>query len=146
MAPDPIRTKPARRAAPPASRFTAAVFADLARRSRYVDPALGPSWGKIVGAEIAALCRPGRITGGKSERVLEIVAPNGAAAARAQFEAEAIRQKVNAYLGPGAIGRIAVRQAGGAPLPAATGKGRPGDGSLGAALGRFRASITRRKP
>jgi len=127
-----IVTKPARSPPPHLRRYTAGVFADLARRTRYVDPALIEAWPALVGAEIAGLCRPGRLSGGRTGRTLELIAPNGAAAARVQFEAEAIRRRLNDYLGPGAIGHISLRQ---------SASGQPGEVRLAGALARFRASI-----
>lgn len=135
---DAVRTKPARQAPPPIRRFAAAVLVDLARRTKFVDPALAAAWTKIVGPELAALCRPGRMTGGRAGRTLEVFAPHGAAAARVQVEAEAIRRAANEYLGPGVIARIAVRQAG---RGAAAAGSADGADALGSALGRFRASI-----
>lgn len=141
--PGPIKTRPARKASPPVGRFTASVFSDLAQKTKFVDPALARAWPRIVGEEIAALCRPGRLTGAKAGRTLEVVVPNGAAAARVQFESGRIRENVNAFLGPGVVARIGVRQAGGkAPKP-------PRDGEnaarLDSALGRFRASFAARR-
>ncbi len=138
----PVVTRPARSAPPAVGRIAARIFADLARKTRYVDPNLAADWPRIVGPEIAGLCRPGRLTGGRLGRTLEVFAPNGAAAARVQFEAESIRRKVNELLGPGAVGRIAVRQAG----------ARPNDGvggersRLETALGRFRSAVSSKKP
>lgn len=135
----PVITRAARQSAPGVSRFSSKVLADLARQTRFVDPSLAADWSRIVGPEFAALCRPGRLSGGRIGRTLEIVAGSGAAASRLHFEAEAIRRKVNEYLGPGAVARIAVRQAG------AGGPDSDG-GKLDAALGRFRAAVTAKKP
>jgi len=135
----PVVTRAARPSAPGLGRYSAQVLAELARQTRFVDPNLAADWSRIVGADFAALCRPGRLSGGRSGRTLEIVATSGAAASRLHFEAEAIRRKVNEYLGPGAVARIAVRQAGA--------KGPDSDdGKLDAALGRFRAAVTAKKP
>lgn len=131
----PIRTRPARRAAPPVGRYTAAIFADLAEKTRFADPQLAARWGAIVGPEIAALCRPGRLTGAGAGRTLELVVRDGAAAARVEFEAEAIRRRLNDALGPGMIGRLSVRQKAGAA---------PSDPRLAAALSRFRAGVKKK--
>lgn len=135
----PVVTKPVRSAPPGVGRIAARIFSDLARQTRYVDPNLAADWPRIVGPKIAGLCRPGRLTGGRLGRTLEVFAPNGAAAARVQFEAEAIRRRVNEFLGPGAVGRIAVRQA-----AARLGEGGEGAG-LESALGRFRAAVSAKK-
>lgn len=131
----PVTTRPARKAPPPLGRYAAAVLADLARRTRFVDPAIASRWPDLVGPEIAALSRPGRLTGAGPGRTLEIIVPDGAAAARVAFEAEAIRRRLNEALGPGAIGRVAVRQR--AEAAAA-------DPRLETALSRFRAAVARR--
>lgn len=132
-----ILTKPARPAPPAVGRAAARIVSDLARKTRFVDPALAADWAGVIGRELAALCRPGRLSGGRGGRTLEIYAKNGAAAARVRFEAETIRRKVNDYLGPGAVGRIVVRQAG-------NDRNTQTD-RLDSALGRFRAGIAARR-
>lgn len=132
-----LKTRPARPAPPAIGRYSAKIFADLAGRTRFVDPALAANWTTLVGAEIAALCRPGRLTGGQVGATLELHAPHAAAAARTQFEAEAIRRRLNNYLGPGRIGRITVLHLQG-PAPV-------GESGLDGALSRFRASLTGKK-
>ncbi len=126
----PIKTRPVRSAPPAISGAARAVIEGLARRTRFVEPNLGADWPSIVGSEAAALCRPGRMTGGRADRTLEVVAANSAAAAKIRFAAEDLRRRVNDHLGPGTIGRIAVRQRG-APNP------DPGPGGA-ATLSRFR--------
>lgn len=136
-APAGARTRPARPAPPAIGRYAAKVFADLARQTRYVDPDLAAEWPRIVGRELALLCRPGRLTGGRIGRTLEILAATGAGATKVQFEAEAIRRRMNEVLGPGVVGRVIVRQT--STLPAG------GDGArLKTALSRFRAAIALR--
>lgn len=130
----PIVSKAVRPAPPAIGRYAARIFSDLARQTRYIDPNLAADWQRLVGPEMASLCRPGRLSGGRLGRTLEVFAANGAAAARVQFEAETIRRKVNEYLGPGAVGRLAVRQAGRAG-------GDGGESQLETTLGRFRASL-----
>ncbi len=134
----PVKTRPAREPPPAIGRYSSKIFADLAGRTNYVDPALAARWADLVGPEIAALCRPGRLTGGRIGATLEVFARNGATASRAQFEAETIRRRLNDYLGPGRVGRITVLQR--AANPAA----EP-SGPLGAALSRFRASVSQKK-
>ena len=134
----PVKTRPARRPPPSIGRYSSKIFAELAGRTNYVDPALASRWVELVGPEIAALCRPGRLTGGRIGATLEVFAPSGAAASRAQFEAETMRRRLNEYLGPGRVGRITVLQR------AAKAAAEPA-GPLGAALSRFRASVTQKK-
>jgi len=138
----------ARRSAPPRiGRLTAGVFADLAKRTRYIDPAIADHWLTIAGPEIASLCRPGRITGDRRMRSLEVYACSGAAGAQLQFLADDLKQRINQYLGPNAIARIAIKQAAGS-APAATAKrpvkaGAPSGppSPLDGALASFRRSI-----
>jgi hypothetical protein len=132
-----VATRPARAAPPSIARAVGAVFADLARRTRHAEPALIERWREIVGAELAGLCAPGRLSGGLKGATLEILARDGAAAARVQFESEAIRRAVNAFLGPAAVARILVRHRSTQTGP---------DGALSGALSRFRASMADRKP
>ncbi len=135
------RTRPARAAPPPIARAAAGVFAALARQTRYVDPILAERWNEIAGEDMAALCRPGRIAGRRADRTLEAHVSSGAAAAQLQMRTEELISRVNAYLGPGAVTRIAIRQTASAKArPEAEGDG----GSLGRALANFRAAVTRR--
>lgn len=141
-------TRPARLSAPAISRAGAAVFAALAKKTKYVEPSLAERWPALAGERLAGLCRPGRLTGRGQGKTLELRVPNGAAAAAAQMEADGLIARLNAYLGPGAVGRIAVIQTGAsAGGPAAADDApdpRPGDGELGAALASFRAAVRRR--
>lgn len=134
--PKPVKTRPARRAPPAVGRYSSKVFAALATRTQYADPDLAARWTELVGRDLAALCRPGRLSGGRIGAALEVRAVSAAAAARVQFEAEAMRRRLNGYLGPGRIGHISVVHHAG-PHAAA--------GPLGAALSRFRASVNSKK-
>jgi hypothetical protein len=134
-----VKTRPARAAPPRIGRHAARLIEDLARVTRYVDPALAARWPEIVGPEFAALSRPGRLTGGRANETLEIYVPSGAAAARLQAEIEIVRGRVNAYLGPERVRRIALRQSAAAAAPGGAASDR-----LDGALARFRASIADR--
>lgn len=123
----PPQTRGPRAAAPPLARFSSALIADLARRTRFVDPEIAARWTELAGPELSRLCRPGRLTGGPSGRTLEVIVPHGAAAASVEFAAETLKRRLNAFFGPNAIDRIAVLQG---PSPAS---GRP------PRLSRFRA-------
>ena len=140
----PGQTRPARRAPPRAGAAAAKVFAALAKKTKYADPELIGHWPTIVGAEAAHLCRPGRITGTRTGRTLEIFTATGAAAAETQMRADDIIVRVNRFLGPGAVARIVIRQSGGkAKEPAAA--AAPEDPSpLGQALSSFRSAVARR--
>ena len=137
------KTRPVRRGPPKAARAAAAVFSQLAKSTRYADPGLSDNWPSIAGADIAALGRPGKLHGNGPGRTLEVIVPDGAAAAELQMRADDLLLAVNRYLGPGAVNHIAVRQrAGGKPRPPAADSGT--DGPLGAALSSFRAAIKAR--
>lgn len=144
----PPQTKPARRGPPQIARAGATVLANLARKTKYVDPALSDHWPTIAGKAIAALCRPGRISGrrggvGKAGRTLEVIAPNGAAAAQLQMLTDDLKSRVNRYLGPNSVAHIAIRQANNGPVSLP-----PGDEDretpLSAALTSFRAAVKRK--
>lgn len=125
-----VETRPQRPPPPPLNAFVSRLFADVAAKTRYADPGLLQRWTEIAGAELAALGRPGRVLGGTRGATLELIAADGAAAARLRFEAESLRLRVNQFLGPQRIGRILVRQSGAADGAAVEG-----------ALSRFRASM-----
>lgn len=123
----PPPTRAARPAAPPLARFASSLIADLARRTRFVDPDIAARWTELAGPELSKICRPGRLTGGPSGRTLEVIVPHGAAAASVEFAAETLKRRLNSFFGPNAIERIAVLQA-----PPPSGGGAP-------RLSRFRA-------
>lgn len=125
----PAPTRPARPGPPPLGKVSAGLLEDLARRTRFVDPDLIARWPALAGPEIARLCRPGRLTGGRDGRTLEIIVPHGAAAASVEFASETLRRRLNDYFGPNAIARISVIQG---PAP----KGGPA--RTGGGLSRFR--------
>jgi hypothetical protein len=106
----PPPTRGPRAAAPPLARFSSSLIADLARRTRFVDPEIAARWTELAGPELSKLCRPGRLTGGGSGRTLEVIVPHGAAAASVEVAAETLRRRLNDYFGPEAIGQIAVLQ------------------------------------
>lgn len=117
----PPPTRGPRPAAPPLARAASGVVADLARKTRFVDPDLAARWSEFAGPEISRICRPGRLTGGgASGRSLEVIVPHGAAAASVEFAAETLRRRLNGYFGPNAIERILIIQG-----PAPAGEPRP---------------------
>lgn len=109
-------TRGPRPAAPPLARAASALVADLAAKTRYVDPDLAARWSELAGPELSRLCRPGRLTGGPVGRTLEVIVPHGAAAASVEFAAETLLRRLNGFFGPDAIERIAIAQG---PAPAA---------------------------
>lgn len=129
------------------------MFARLARATRYAEPGLSENWPSIAGTEIAALCRPGRVLGNGPGRTLEVVTPNGAAATAVQMQADTLLEAVNRFLGPGAVGRLSIRQSaasGPGEKRAAAGTGEAPDAGrdpgLGAALSSFRSAVSARNP
>ncbi len=136
---------------PKAARAAAAVFSRLAKTTRYADPGLADNWPSIAGADIAALGRPGRVLGNGPGRTLEVIVLDGAAAAEMQMRADDLILAVNRYLGPDAVGRIAVRQRPTGRPVSRDGIGVRGgaqkggeDGPLNSALSSFRAAIRAR--
>lgn len=91
------------------------ICADLAVKTRFADPQLLARWRDIAGPELALLGAPGRILGGVRNATLEVIASSGAAAARLDFEQEALRRRVNQFLGPDRIARIVIKHAGEPP-------------------------------
>jgi len=142
-----FRTKSARRAPPKIARASADVFAKLVRKTKYAEPSLAENWPSIAGGEIAELCRPGRITGPRSGRTLEVSAPSGAAATALAMRLDDLLARVNRYLGPNAISRISIIQrATRAPEKPAGSQSADDDPSpLGRALASFRAAVEKRK-
>jgi hypothetical protein len=108
-------TRGARPAAPPLGRAASALVADLARKTRFVDPDLAARWAEFAGPELSKICRPGRLSGGPVGRTLEVIVPHGAAATSVEFAAETLRRRLNGFFGPDAIGRIEIAQG---PAPA----------------------------
>jgi len=140
-----IQTRAARRAAPTAGAAAAKVFAALARKTKYADPELVGHWPTIAGKPLAALCRPGRITGTKTGRTLEVIVESGGAAAETQMRADDLLIRVNRFLGPGAVNRLVIRQHG--ARAGASARGGPSEGPsspLGKALSSFRSAVARR--
>jgi len=136
------RSKPVRRAPPRAARAGAAVFAGLVRKTKFAEPSLAENWPSIAGAEIAALCRPGRITGRGAGRTLELRAPSGAAATALAMHLDDLQTRVNRFLGTGTIARISILQT---PGIAKTQPKSGDDASpLGQALASFRAAVSQK--
>lgn len=131
--PPKVETRPQRPPPPHLNLALSRLFTRIAAETRHAEPALIERWADIAGRDLARLGRPGRIVGGVKAATLEVIAPNGAAAARLQFEAEALRQRANQFLGPGRIGRIAVRQSGATDAA-----------PVESALSRFRAALVSR--
>jgi len=121
----PVETKPAMKAPPRVARAGAHILAHLARKTRFADPALIARWPALVGADMASLCRPGRLSGGARDRTLTLHVSDGAAAASVEFAAGDLLARLEGYFGPGVVGRVKIVQSGGeAAAPARTGLSR----------------------
>lgn len=141
----PPKTRAARRAAPSAARAGANVFAELARKTKYVDPNLADHWPTIAGKEIATIARPGRLTGhAAGGKTLEVYVRSGAAASQMQMASDELLARANRYFGPGTVARIAIRQRTAPARGDQSERGSPGDSALGSALSSFRAAVKRR--
>ena len=126
-----VETRPVRSGPPPLGKAGRLLMGRLAQKTRYADPGLLMRWGDIVGAEFAALTRPGRMSPGRSDRSLEIMTPDGAAAAKVAFHEGALLDRLATYFGPGVVTRLKVTHAG------AGQGGEPASGG-GRGLSRFR--------
>jgi len=140
------KTRPARKAPPTAGRAGASVFTDLAKKTRFMDPSIAENWTAIAGERLAALARPGRLTGRPSGggRTLELIVENGAAAAEIQMLTGGLIARLNSFLGPNAVARITVSQGAARPKPSPAPAGEE-ESPLGSALASFRAAVNRRK-
>jgi hypothetical protein len=105
------RTRPARRAAPPAGRSLAPVLKALDARFGQGPGALQARWTEIVGADLARRTEPVRLSPprGGGPGVLEIRVA-GPSATLIQHRSAEILDRVNLFLGAGAAGRLRVVQ------------------------------------
>ncbi|MEM1395851.1 MAG: DUF721 domain-containing protein [Pseudomonadota bacterium] len=108
----PKKTRSPREAASRAGTKVPLIVAQLAQKTRFVDPGLMMRWRSLVGDEVAAICRPGKLHGGKASKTLEVYVCDGAAAGIIQMRERAVIDNLNAYFGVNAIGRLLIRQTG----------------------------------
>ena len=142
-----LKTRRARRAPPSVAKAGSAVFSRLAKKTKYVDPNLADDWLSIAGPEIAALCRPGRITGMPGARTLELHTESSAAALQLQGQTDDLLSRLDGYFGPGVVTRISFRQTAGrrragSHTPQAAESVQ--DSGLQTALSSFRKAVARR--
>jgi hypothetical protein len=85
-------------------------------RRGFAEARLRAQWREIAGAEIAAICRPEKLTParGPAGGLLKL-GVSGAHAPQLQMMLPTLRERINAALGPGSVGRIQLVHA----LPAA---------------------------
>lgn len=125
------RTRPARRAPPPAGRSLAPLLKSLDARFGQGPAALQARWAEIVGADLARRTEPVRVSSprGGAPGVLEIRVA-GPSATLIQHRSAEILDRVNLFLGAGAAGRLRVvqgplRGTGSTPPGQATSRRRP---------------------
>ncbi|MBP7240496.1 DUF721 domain-containing protein [Amaricoccus sp.] len=113
-------------------------------RRGFAEARLKALWRDIVGEDIAALARPVKLAlaRGPAGGVLTL-AVAGAHGPQAQMLAPTIRERVNAALGPGAVGRIQFRQAAGFAEPEPTFRRRPAETPPSADLTSVAAPLSR---
>ena len=120
------RTRPAPRPTPPAGRHLASFIKDLDEKFGRGASALEPRWREIVGEQLARVTRPQKLTKGRGGAggTLELRVA-GPAALLVQHQSEDILQRVNLFLGPGAVDKLRIAQGPVKPLalPAASTKG-----------------------
>jgi hypothetical protein len=86
-----------------------------AAKRGYAQARLRALWAEIAGPELAALCRPVRLASARGPAGgLLTLAVSGAHAPQVQMLLPVLRERVNAALGPGAVGRIQLTHAAGA--------------------------------
>jgi hypothetical protein len=112
------RTRPAPRPAPPAGRHLSSFIKDLDEKFGRGASALEPRWREIVGDQLARVTRPQKLTKGRGGAggTLELRVA-GPAALLVQHQSEDILQRVNLFLGPGAVDKLRIAQGPVKPLP-----------------------------
>ncbi len=103
------RGKPQYRHAPSASRAANKILRPLSRKFGPGVSSLRTQWAEIIGERWAVLSKPTAVRGTKGAKILYIDA-KGPAAAMLQADSANILNKVNQFLGAGAIHKIIVKQ------------------------------------
>ncbi|TYR31859.1 DUF721 domain-containing protein [Mesorhizobium microcysteis] len=111
-------------AAVPVSDVASDIIDPVLRKRAGITIGLVQSWEEIVGERLAASTRPEKIAWPRRlneddpfEPAALVIACEGAAALRLQHETGEIIERVNAFLGFGAIGRVKIVQKPVAPAP-----------------------------
>ncbi|MFC7379033.1 DUF721 domain-containing protein [Brevundimonas sp. GCM10030266] len=112
------RTRPAPRPAPKAGRALQGLIKELDAKLGRGAGALEPRWREIVGERLARVTRPQKLTKGRGGAggTLELRVA-GPAALLVQHQSEEILQRVNLFLGPGAVDKLRIAQGPVKPLP-----------------------------
>lgn len=112
------RTRPLPRPAPKAGRALQGLIKELDAKLGRGAGALEPRWREIVGERLARVTRPQKLTKGRGENggTLELRVA-GPAALLVQHQSAEILQRVNLFLGPGAVDKLRIAQGPVKPLP-----------------------------
>lgn len=105
------RTRPAPRPAPPAGRSLAPLIRELDKKYGRGAEALQPRWREIVGERLARVTEPVKLTRGRANAggTLELRVA-GAAALLVQHQSAEIIERVNLFLGSGAVEKLRISQ------------------------------------
>jgi hypothetical protein len=103
------------------ARGAAPLTADIFARAGFRDPTLVLRWPEVAGVQVAQVCQPVKLSEGPNGGVLTLKAEPGAAVFL-HHESRALCERINAFLGGPAIGRLRFVEG---PLPRRPGP-RPG--------------------
>lgn len=109
----PDRTAPPKRRMrgfEPVARLTEGAIRDAAGQRGFAVARLLTHWPEIVGEEIAALCRPVRMSHGRGFGATLVLLTTGPRAPLLEMRLPLIRDKVNACFGYNAVARISLTQ------------------------------------
>lgn len=114
------RTRPMRRAPPPAGRGLSKLIKELDERFGQGPGALQARWKEIVGEQIARRTEPIKLVRGRNGAPSSLeIRVAGPAAALIQHQAPEIMARVNLFLGADAVGKLRIVQGPLRPLAAA---------------------------
>jgi len=117
------RSRPTYRAAPPAGKQLTPLLRALEERFGKGVDGLKSRWREIAGETLAARTEPVKLVKGRGGAGASLeVKVQGPMAALIQHQAPEILQRVNLFLGEGAVERLRIVQGPVRPLPAAEGK------------------------
>ena len=111
--PAPGRTAPPKRRMrgfEPVALLTEGTIRDAAGQRGFAVARLLTHWPEIVGEDIAALCRPVRISHGRAFGATLVLLTTGPRAPQLEMQLPLIRDKVNACFGYNAVARISLTQ------------------------------------
>ena len=94
----------------PVAHLTEGAIRDAAGQRGFAVARLLTHWPEIVGEEIAALCRPVRMSHGRGFGATLVLLTTGPRALRLEMQLPLIRERVNACFGYNAVARISLTQ------------------------------------